>query len=57
MDLSTESSKRFERDTDIDNMMKALDNLAYLIAELGDGKIVNGLIDSYDKVKINNKQS
>ena len=54
MDLSTESSKRFERDTDIDNMMKALDNLAYLIAELGDGKIVNGLIDSYDKVKINN---
>ena len=54
IDLSTESSKRFERDTDIDNMMKALDNLAYLIAELGDGQIVNGLIDSYDKVKTNN---
>ena len=53
VDLSTESSKRFERDTDIDNMMIALDNLAHLVSELGDGKIIKGVIDSYDKVKKN----
>ena len=54
IDLSTESSKRFERDTDIVNMMNALDNLAFLIADLGSGEVIQGLIDSYDKVKNNN---
>jgi len=51
VDLSTESSKRFERDTDIENMINALNNLTSIIAELGDGEIVSGIIDIYSKVK------
>lgn len=54
--LHTESSHRFERGADIDMIPVALDRAAGLIAELGDGQVLSGIIDSYprelDKVEI-----
>ena len=45
--LHTESSHRFERGADIDMIPVALDRAASLIAELGRGKVVPGVIDNY----------
>ena len=45
--LHTESSHRFERGADIDMIPVALDRAASLIAELGDGEILAGVIDNY----------
>lgn len=45
--LHTESSHRFERGTDIDNVVRALDRAALLIAELAGGTISQGCIDVY----------
>ena len=54
--LHTESSHRFERGADIDMIPVALDRAAGLIAELGGGQVLSGLIDNYprelDKVEI-----
>ena len=48
--LHTESSHRFERGADIDMIPVALDRAASLIAELGDGEILSGVIDNYPAV-------
>jgi phenylalanyl-tRNA synthetase beta chain len=45
--LHTESSHRFERGADIDMIPVALDRAASLIAELGDGNVLAGVIDNY----------
>ncbi len=45
--LSTDASYRFERGTDIENVRFALDRAAELIAELGGGSVVEGMIDAY----------
>ncbi|MBT6713588.1 MAG: phenylalanine--tRNA ligase subunit beta [Candidatus Marinimicrobia bacterium] len=50
LDLSTEASKRFERDTDMDNIIPALNHLAALIIEVAGGEIVNGIIDIYTEM-------
>lgn len=50
--LQTDSSYRFERGVDIDITEWAANRAAELIAELGDGEIVDGIIDEYPK-KIN----
>ena len=47
--LHTESSHRFERGADIDMIPVALDRAAALMAELGQGQIVAGVIDNYPK--------
>ena len=51
LDLSTDASKRFERDTDIDNVIYSLDALAALVQEIAGGKICKDLIDVYPKAK------
>jgi len=57
IDLSTEASRRFERNTDIDSVINSVDELAYLIKKVAGGDIVNGIIDEYpnkrDKTIIN----
>ena len=45
--LHTESSHRFERGADIDMIPIALDCAANLIAELGQGSVLSGVIDNY----------
>ncbi len=55
LDVSTEASKRFERDTDIENVVPALEQLATLIQEVAGGEIVKGLIDNYPYKKTNNQ--
>ncbi len=45
--LMSESSYRFERGTDIDNLPWALDRAASLMAELGGGEVAKGMIDVY----------
>lgn len=45
--LHTESSHRFERGADIDMIPFALDRAASLIAELGQGDVLKGVIDCY----------
>lgn len=54
--LQSDSSYRFERGVDIDKTKWASVRAAMLIAELGGGKIVNGLIDEYphklEKLKV-----
>ena len=52
MDLSTEASRRFERDTDIEAIIPAIDELAHLLHIVAGGTIVKGIIDEYPK-KIN----
>ena len=46
-DLSTEASKRFERDTDIENVICAINQLAQLIVEVAGGEISKGIVDCY----------
>ncbi len=50
--ISTESSKRFERDTDIDNIIYSLDKITELILDIADGGSVSDLKDLY----VNKKQ-
>ena len=50
-DLSTEASKRFERDTDIEGLIPALNQLAALIQEVAGGEIADGIIDVYPDKK------
>ena len=45
--LHTESSHRFERGTDINQLIKALDRAASLIAEFAGGTVARGVIDVY----------
>ncbi|MDD2900119.1 MAG: phenylalanine--tRNA ligase subunit beta, partial [Desulfuromonadaceae bacterium] len=45
--LHTESSHRFERGIDIDNVTRALDRAASLIVELAGGVIAQGCVDVY----------
>ncbi|UFS69749.1 phenylalanine--tRNA ligase subunit beta [Geomonas sp. RF6] len=45
--LHTESSHRFERGTDVDGLVRALDRAAELIHELAGGTIAKGIIDVY----------
>ncbi len=47
LDLSTEASKRFERDTDIDGLILALNRVTQLILEMAGGTAANGIIDNY----------
>ncbi len=47
--ISTESSRRFERGTDPNGVLFALDRAAQLIAELSGGKIAKGISDVYPK--------
>ena len=50
--ISTESSKRFERDTDIDNIIYSLDKITELILDIADAGSVSDLKDLY----VNKKQ-
>lgn len=45
--LHTESSHRFERGTDVNQLVKALNRAASLIAELAGGTVARGVIDVY----------
>jgi len=45
--ISTEASKRFERDTDINILVTALNKLAILIEDVAGGKISENLFDIY----------
>jgi len=47
VDLSTEASKRFERDTDIAGLIYALDRVTALVTELAGGDVAKGRIDVY----------
>ncbi|MFC1543358.1 phenylalanine--tRNA ligase subunit beta [Candidatus Neomarinimicrobiota bacterium] len=47
LELSTDASKRFERDTDIDGLILALDRVTALIVELAGGSVARGRIDVY----------
>ncbi len=49
--LSTDASHRFERGTDIENVIFAVDRAAALMAELASGEVLNGIIDEYPKKK------
>jgi len=49
LDLSTEASRRFERDTDIDALVDSVDELAYLIKEIAGGDISEGIMDVYPR--------
>ena len=48
--ISTEASKRFERDTDIDILIPALNQLSVLILELAGGKIASEIFDIYPQI-------
>ncbi|MFB0517257.1 MAG: phenylalanine--tRNA ligase subunit beta [Candidatus Neomarinimicrobiota bacterium] len=50
LDLSSEASKRFERDTDIEGLITALDRVAALIVELAGGTVAKGRLDVYPTV-------
>ncbi len=45
--IQSDSSYRFERGTDVDNLVWALDRAAMLIAETSGGKVLSGYIDEY----------
>ncbi|MFQ5706170.1 MAG: phenylalanine--tRNA ligase subunit beta [bacterium] len=47
LEITTESSKRFERGTDPNGLIYALDRAAALIAELSGGVVARGIIDAY----------
>ncbi|MBC8311398.1 MAG: phenylalanine--tRNA ligase subunit beta [Candidatus Marinimicrobia bacterium] len=51
LDLSTEASKRFERDTDIESVIPALNQLSALIQEVAGGDVLSGVIDRYPTKK------
>ncbi|MBW2010575.1 MAG: phenylalanine--tRNA ligase subunit beta [Deltaproteobacteria bacterium] len=45
--LNTESSHRFERGTDPEGTIRAVNRAARLMLEMGGGKLIEGLIDEY----------
>jgi phenylalanyl-tRNA synthetase beta chain len=45
--LSTDASHRFERGTDIENVIYAVDRAAALMAEIAGGEVLDGIIDEY----------
>ncbi len=45
--LSTDASHRFERGTDIENVIFAVDRAAALMAEIAGGEVLSGIIDEY----------
>ncbi|MFQ6116387.1 MAG: phenylalanine--tRNA ligase subunit beta, partial [bacterium] len=47
LDVSTESSRRFERGTDPNGLIYALDRAAQLIADLSGGEVAKGVVDVY----------
>lgn len=47
LNISTESSQRFERGTDPNGVVVALDRAAQLIAELAGGEVARGVVDQY----------
>ncbi len=47
--LSTDSSHRFERGTDPDGVITALNRATQLIVEICGGKMINGIIDEYSE--------
>ncbi|GAB4255918.1 MAG: phenylalanine--tRNA ligase subunit beta [Deferrisomatales bacterium] len=47
--LSTEASYRFERGTDIEGLLRALDRCAELVAELAGGTVARGVWDAYPR--------
>ena len=51
IDLSTEASRRFERDTDIDNVLVSINRLTEIIIEVAGGKSVDETIDVYPNNK------
>ena len=51
LDLSTDASKRFERDTDINMIIKSLDALTGIICEISGGKASKDIIDIYPNIK------
>lgn len=52
LSLSTDASYRFERGTDPNNTVYSADRAAQLMAELGDGEVLKGVIDVYpDKIE------
>ena len=55
LQLSSDSSYRFERGTDFNNVLFAAERAAQLIAEVSGGKICKGSIDAYP-VKLKNKE-
>ena len=52
LDLSTEASKRFERDTDMDGIIPAINQLTTLIVEVAGGEICKGVVDEYPAEKM-----
>ena len=57
LDLATEASKRFERGTDFDGLITALDRTAELLSELAGGDIDRGILDAYPNKILNEKIS
>lgn len=47
LDISTESSQRFERGADPNGVIKALDRAAELLESLAGGKVLKGVVDNY----------
>jgi phenylalanyl-tRNA synthetase beta chain len=47
--LNTEASHRFERGVDPEGIVPALNRAARLMAEIGGGKLIEGIIDEYPK--------
>ncbi|MDP6853112.1 MAG: phenylalanine--tRNA ligase subunit beta [Candidatus Marinimicrobia bacterium] len=51
LDLSTDASRRFERDTDMDNVIQSINQLAGLIQKVAGGEILQGIVDEYPDQK------
>ena len=51
IDLRTDASWRFENGLDINLTQEAIDMCAYLIQEIAEGKVLNGMIDIYQEKK------
>ncbi len=50
--LSTDASHRFERGTDIENVIYAVDRAALLMGEIAGGEVLQGIIDEYPQKQI-----
>jgi len=50
LDLSTESSQRFERGADPNGVVQAVDLAAQLLADLAGGKVLKGVVDNYPSI-------
>jgi phenylalanyl-tRNA synthetase beta chain len=47
--LATEASHRFERGTDPEGTVRAVNRAAALMAELGGGRVIGGIVDAYPR--------